>query len=522
MPLPEPRRRTTLLLAVAGGLLTEAAHPGLGWWPAAFAGIALLFLALARDSARWNLVVGTVWGLAFFLPHLTWAHHAVGWIPWVALALAEALFVGLFGAAWAWARRGTTAWRAARWQVPAFVVLWVGVEELRSAVPFGGFPWGRIAFSQADSPLVRWAWAGGAPLVSATVVLVGVLLALVLVALRRVDIGVASALVLLAAVPVVGALFLPIDGSGSGEQLRVGAVQGNVPDRGLDSFERERLVLENHVAGTHALLDRVEPGELDLILWPENGTDVNPEVDAAARDLIDGAARALAAPMLIGTMEYPATGGRYNIAMLWLPGEGAVDRYAKRRPAPFAEYIPMRPVARFFSPEVDRVRTDMLPGTEVGVITVPVPRLERDVPVATVICFEIAYDAIVREHVAAGGEVLVIGTNNANFGRTSESLQQLAMSRLRAVEHGRATVQISTVGVSAVFTATGRVVEQTGLFTAEQMVADLGLRTTLTPATRYGQYVAWGFAALALLVTVSGCAGAARVRRPDREVARGR
>lgn len=522
MPLPEPRRGTTLVLAILGGLVTDTAFPGLGWWPAAFLGIALLFLALARDSARWNLLVGTAWGLGFFLPHLTWIEGAVGSVPWVALALVEALFVGLFGAAWGWARRGAVTWRAARLQVPVFVVLWVGIEELRSSVPFGGFPWGRLAFAQADSPLVRWAWLGGAPLVSAAVVTAGVTLALTLVALRRLDIGLASGLVLLAAAPVVVGLFLPLDRSTTGEELRTASVQGNVPDRGLDSLSQAREVLRNHAAGTHAVAQQVGAGELDLVIWPENGADRNPVTDAESFELVEGAAAAVGAPLLIGTLEYPETGGRYNISMLWEPGVGAVHQYAKRRPAPFAEYIPMRSVARIFSAEVDRVRTDMLAGTELGLIPVDVPRLGREVGVATVICFEVAYDAIVREHVAAGGEVLIIQTNNATFGPTDESLQQLAMSRLRAVEHGRATVQISTVGVSAVISPAGVISQQTGHFTAEQMVADLPLRSTETPATRFGQAIAWLFAAAALVVTVAGTVGAGKFPRSQREVSHGR
>jgi hypothetical protein len=36
------------------------------------------------------------------------------------------------------------------------------------------------------------------------------------------------------------------------------------------------------------------------------------------------------------------------------------------------------------------------------------------------------------------------------FGRTQESTRQLAMTRFRAVEHGRAAVQISAVGVSGI------------------------------------------------------------------------
>lgn len=513
MPIPEPRRLTSLVLAALGGLATDAAFPGLGWWPLAFVGVAFLFVALGRDSARWNTLVGFVFGLAFFLPHILWAEYAVGPVPWLALSVAEAGFVGLVGAAWSWARRGATIWWRARWQVPAFTVLWVGVEELRSVWPFGGFPWGRLAFSQADSPLARWAWAGGVPLLSALVVVGGVVLALGLLALRRLDLGAASGSVLLIALLVGSGLLVPLDTRDEAGRLLVGAVQGNVPNRGLDSFAQQREVLDNHVAGTFALAEERGPGALDVVLWPENGSDIDPRADAAAAEVVTAAARAVDAPLLVGTLEYPADGGRYNVALLWDPVSGPGADYAKQRPAPFAEYIPFREVARQFSDAVDRVRTDMLPGTEPAVLDVPVPRLGRDVPIGVGICFEVAYDRIIRESVQLGAELLVIPTNNATFGFTDESTQQLAMSRIRAIEHGRATVQISTVGVSALITPNGNVLEQTGLFTADTLADDLALRTTLTPATRYGDVLTWAFRAVAVAVVLAGTAGAARARR---------
>lgn len=516
MPIPEPRRLTSLVLAALGGLATDAAFPGLGWWPMAFVGVALLFLALGRDSARWNALVGLVFGLAFFLPHIVWAEYAVGPVPWLALSVAEAGFVALVGAAWSWARRGATIWWRARWQVPAFAVLWVGVEELRSVWPFGGFPWGRLAFSQADSPLARWAWAGGVPLLSGLVVIGGVVLALGLLALRRLDLGAASGAVLLVAVLVGSGLLVPLDTRDEAGRLVVGAVQGNVPNRGLDSFAQERQVLDNHVAGTFTLAEEHGAGGLDLVLWPENGSDIDPRADAAAAEAVTAAARAVDAPLLVGTLEYPADGGRLNVALLWDPESGAGPAYAKQRPAPFAEYIPFREIARQFSAAVDRVRTDMLPGTEPGVLDVPVPRLGRDVPIGVGICFEVAYDRIIRESVQLGAELLVIPTNNATFGFTDESTQQLAMSRIRAIEHGRATVQISTVGVSALITPNGNVLERTELFTADTLADDLVLRTSLTPATRFGDGLTWTVRALAVAVVLAGMAGAARTRRDVR------
>lgn len=515
--LTPPARWTTIILAALGGYVTRLAFPDPGWWAGAYVGVGLLYLALRRDSARWNALVGLVWGLACFAPMITWANDAVGPVPWIALSVLEALFVAGFGAAWAWARRGHAVWRSGWWQLLTFVVLWVGVEELRSAQPFGGFPWGRLAFSQADSLLASYAWLGGTPLLSAVVVAVGVLLARAVLAGLDVRLGrTLAALGALVGIGV-GSLLVPLDTSAETGSLRVGAVQGNVPEPGqLDAFGQRRQVLDNHANGTHALLDEVEPGWLDLVLWPENGTDIDPQVDAEAAAIIDEAAVAVGAPMLVGTVEYPESGGRYNTAVLWEPGEGVVATYSKQHPAPFAEYVPMRDVARLFSDAVDLVTADMLPGTEPGVVPVESERLGRTVVVGDVICFEVAYDALVRESVREGGELLVVQTNNASFGWSDESTQQLAMSRLRAIEHGRSTVQISTVGVSAVIAPNGTVMDRTDLFTADRMVATVPLRTSLSPAAAAGEWPALAFDALAVWVVLAGMVGAARLRRDDR------
>jgi len=511
-----PSRPWTLALGAGGGALTWLAFPGTGWWPAAYLGIALLYLALRRDSARWNAVVGLVFGLALIGPMITWADDAVGTVPWLALTIVEALFIALFAAAWSWARRGEAVWRSPVLQLVVFAALWVAVEELRSVWPFGGFPWGRLAFSQADAPMAALMSIGGTPLLSAVVVTTGVALARGLLAVRRVSVGGAlgwtGAAVMLAVIGIV----VPLPTAAQSGTLAVGVVQGNVPEPGLGAFDHRRQVLDNHAAGTHALLDQVQPGELDLVLWPENGTDIDPQASQEAASIIDAAARAVDAPLLVGTVQYPAAGGRYNTSVLWGPGQGVLASYTKQRPAAFAEYIPIRSFVRHFSSAVDLVTTDMVAGTEPGLIPLQSARLGRTVGIGDVICFEVAYDAIVRSAVTSGGEVLVIQTNNATFGYSDESTQQLAMARLRAVEHGRAAVQVSTVGVSAVIAPNGAVLQQTGLFEAAQMVARLPLRESTTLATRLGSWPAWIIDALAVCVVVAGAAGAARIRRPQR------
>lgn len=516
VPTRIPSRLVTVLLAIGGGLVTDTAFPNHGWWPMAFVGVAALYLALRRDESPWAAVIGGVWGVSFFGVHLLWAREATDVVPYVALVILESVFFATLGAVWVWVRRLPAVGTRPAVRAVAFTVLFVATEQLRSQGPFGGFPWGRLAFSQVDAPLGRMAWLGGEVLVSFTTVLIGVLLVVAVERLGSVHswmlpTGAVAVVVML----LIGPLFLHLDVRAQRGSLAIGAVQGNVSEPGLGSFANRGEVLTNHIDGTLALLDTVDRGELDVVLWPENGSDLDPQEDREVATAIDAAARAVGTPILVGAQEYPASGGRYNVLLLWEPGEGVVGRYAKQHPAPFGEYIPLRSFVRVFSEEVDRVSSDMLAGHQVGVVGLPVERLGRTVPLGTVICFEVAYEPLVRAAVEAGAQMLVVPTNNASFGYTPESTQQLAMSRLRAITTGRATVQISTVGVSAVISPDGSVRERTGLFTADQMVAELPLRTSMTPAVRLGGWPGAIVEAIAGALAVTAIVAGFRRRRAE-------
>jgi apolipoprotein N-acyltransferase len=563
-------RPATLLLAVAAGAALWASFPDVGAWPLAFVGVALLFAALRRDGRRaagWNVLVGLVAGLTFWLPHIWWANFATDTVPWVALSVLEALFLAAFGALWTWARRWGWVRRHAVAQAGVFALVFVAVEQWRSEIPFGGFPWGRLAWTVAGAPTGRAAWLGGTTLVSFLVATAGVLLALAVGRLLRTpwrDTGPgrrrraraaasAGAFVLAAGVLVTGPSLLPlahdpgarevtdaedpghvgtvVDAGTATAQagvLRAGAVQGNVSEPGEGSFANRAEVLNNHLAGTYAIADEQAagaygdgPGDaVDVVLWPENGSDLDPQTTPEVGAAIDDAATAVGAPILVGAQEFPDTGGRYNVALLWEPGEGVTQRYAKQHPAPFGEYIPIRGFVRLFSSQVDRVTTDMIPGTEPAVVDLPVDGAAigrgtgaATVPMATVICFEVAYDEIVRDAVARGAQVLVVPTNNASFGYTAESTQQLAMTRMQAITTGRAAVQVSTVGVSGVVAPDGTLVARTQLFTPDRLVADLPLRTETTPAVRAGYWPGWAVGAAAVVLVVGGFVSGVRARR---------
>ena len=481
-------------MAALGGLLLLLAYPPYSLWPLAPLSVAVLLLAVRR-TGRWGGLVGTVYGAAFFVPLLAWSGVEVGPLPWLLLAGSQALFLGGLGAALA-----ATA-RLPAWPLVA-ACLWVAQEALRARLPYGGFPWGRLGFASAEAPWAHLAALGGVPLAGFGVALAGALLAAALESRRRPAAGVALAAA--AGGVLVAPLLVPLPNAAPAGSAVVAVVQGNVPRLGLDFNAERQAVLDNHVRATRDLAAAVREGVVDrpdLVVWPENGSDLDPFTDPAVYALIDAAVRDVGVPVLVGAILYPSADERINAGIVWDPVTGPGQRYAKRHPVPFAEYIPLRSLARMVSSDVDLVPRDMVAGESPGILDMSGAGPRRLV-LGDVICFEVGYDGLVRDVVSGGGQLLAVQTNNATFGFTPQSEQQLVMSRLRAIEHGRSVLVAATSGVSAVVAPDGQVLRRAELFTPALLVERVPLVAAQTPATRLGaapEVALAGVGALALL-----------------------
>ena len=488
------------LLALGGGACLWLAFPPYGLWPLALGGPIALALATRGRGARAGAGLGMLLGSSFLFPLLSWTGIFVGDLPWVALSTLEAGFYAALGATSALVSRlpGAPLWVAA---------LWVGQEAARSRIPFGGFPWGRVGFSQADGPFGPLAAYGGVALVSFAVALTGTLLAgaiaraLVTRRSRRTERLRAAALPLVTAllVPATGVLaWLPLVGpslTAGGETATVAVVQGNVPRAGLDFNAQRRAVLDNHVQQTLALAEQVDAGTTprpDLVIWPENSSDIDPYENRDAAAAIDRAARAVGVPILIGAVLDGPGENLTNVGVVWDPVEGPGASYAKRHPVPFGEYMPARSFFRLFSDQVDLLRRDFVAGDEPGVLDI------GGVRIGDLICFEVAYDGLVSDVVDGGASLLVVQTNNATFGYTAESEQQLAMSRLRAIEHGRTVIVAATSGISAVVAPDGTVIDRSQLFTPYLFNGAIAQRQDITLASRIGAAPEWALTATGL------------------------
>ncbi|GAA3966805.1 hypothetical protein GCM10022231_29730 [Gordonia caeni] len=454
---------------------------------------------------RTGALVGFVFGLAFFLPLLPWIGEFVGAVPWVALSVVMAAYLALFGAmatvtmrARASRRAGETAAGGVSAAAPLwFALCWVAVEWLRSSFPFGGFPWGAAAFSQNQGfflPVARWL---GVPGLSFTVALVGAGIAALVIALVQrpataVALGSAAACAVVPAA-LAGIAMGTAPAPEGGDTIRVAAIQGNVPRLGLDFNQQRRAVLDNHFRETLRLAEDVDSGKRarpDLILWPENASDISPLDNADAARVIRSAVSATGIPIVFGTLLYGPDGRPTNTVLVWetqnsLAAPEPADRYDKHIIQPFGEYLPWRGFFSKFSSYADRAG-DFRAGTGPAVVDVNTPAGAVVLGVST--CWEVAFDRSPRQAVGDGAQLLFVPTNNATFGHTDMTYQQLAMSQVRAVETGRAVAVAATSGVSALIDPAGRVLTNSEIFSPAILEAELPLRTGTTPAVTLGPW----------------------------------
>ena len=432
-----------LLSALSGLLLSTAFEPISLWWVAPIA-LALEMFALSRSERKYLSVL--VFALTFNLVLLHWTSTYVGSVPWVILAVGLSLFYMPLVA-------------VKRLGITFFPLIFIVLEEIRNRFPFQGFGWARIAYSQADAPYAKIAAHGGAVALSAITVLLGLVLFFLFQKQFRIFILLPLLIVL-----------VPIDVQ-MNQTTQALMIQGNVPKLGLDFNSRAKEVFFNHVKETDIALK--ENGKVDFILWPENSVDVdpfrNPEVFEALNSY--------KVPLIIGAIV-----GRddeiLNTSILWTKESQNV--YIKQHLTPFGEYIPLRSLASKISPFVDDVR-DFSPGNESTIFTVDKAKI------APVICYELLDDEIL-EKAAKSSNLLAVQTNSATFGDSAQSAQQLQMTRIRAIEHSRNILSVSTTGYSAVIDYNGKVLQKSDMGTAQHLYAEVGLISSVSPRDRYGDW----------------------------------
>jgi len=492
-----------VLASAAAGLLLDLASAPVGWWPLTFVSVTVALVALIGRSIGGALLVGTVFGAVFYTTHLVWVGEFLGPVPWLALAGLEAV---LFGAgavpialAYRWTARYPARGLVQLLAVPPLIgVLWTAREVVMGAWPYSGFPWARLGMTQVGGPLaeaVSWTSVTGLSL------LIVILCASVVQWIRAG--GIRFMLGLHPAVSVAALLVIaPQFPTAPAGEFRVGWVQGNGPTGYFDD-KVPGDVLAAQTAATVPLYGQ----PMDLLAWPEGGVDADPLSDPAAAEALDRVVRSAGAPLL---MNAATTRGDdvFNTSLLWTADPTGRQWHDKVNPVPFGEYVPDRWFYELIVPDlVGLIQREYTPGSSPPLVQV------GDVGVGLAICFDVIYDAVIWDGARAGAEVFVFQTNNADFRGTDENLQQLAFARMRAIETGRAVVNVSTVGTSQVITPDGTTVDSIGVDTVDASITTVPLRTGLTPAVILGPWLtALIVLAAAGALTAAGFSHRARTR----------
>ena len=428
--------------------LASAAFAPIGIWFLAVLGYGIFFRKLSKSTRPiWQAFA---FGLIYNAIVLYWSGKYVGALPWLLLSLLQALFYIPVGAV---AKRWNNIW----WTIAALLLM----EELRSVFPFDGFGWTRIAFSQIDSPASAFLPYGGVLSLSA--------LTLIFAALAsRIRVGNVAKFALL----LIALALIPDNPQGSGS-VKLLAIQGNTPSVGLDFNSRAQAVFNLHRDATY----RYANGKYDAIIWPENAIDIDPNSHPNVAADIAKLTAEKEAPLIAGVV-LKVDGSPVNASVIYQPGGAVSGTYLKRGLTPFGEYMPLRKLAEFISPFAASV-VDFKAGTEL--VTHQVAGTE----LGPIICYEIINDRLVSE-MSVASSALIVQTNSATFSGTAESRQQLAITRIRAKEHSRSILSVSTIGLSAFIDSNGQVMSETDENFESYLMGDLPLNNHITSATRWG------------------------------------
>lgn len=457
--------RSRTAASLGAGALVALAMPPWGWWPLAFVGAAL-HAAIVRRSHEGAFRCGLAFAAGWLAPATGWMWFLVpaGW------PVAVAMFAAAHGLAAFLAARTSTPWLAA----PLLHAL---AEALRWAVPFGGVPLASLAIATASSPLAPVARIGGPLLLTLLVFATGS--ATTEIVARRSSAtsatGPLRALAAAALLAVAGAV--APHGRDSGTVLRIAAVQGGGPQGTLAIETSPREVVERHLAATRSL----DPGAgIDVVVWPENVVTVRDFSSSTEREEIAAQSARLGAPILVGITERAGDRGFTN-AQVVVVGDGTVTgRYDKVRRVPFGEYVPLRGTLSALGAPVGRVPRDAVAGTGPAVLDAAGTRM------AVAISWEVFFPGRANEGVESGGTVVLNPTNGASYTGTILQTQQVASSRLRAIETGRHLVQVAPTGFSAFVGPDGSVHDRTGVGERAVIVRDVPLRVGRTIYSRTG------------------------------------
>ena len=462
----------SIFLAQVSGIVLSGAFAPLNWWFLLPISVAIFLYAVTKT--RNPFVTAFTFAAIFNFLTLKWTGTYVGFLPVVFLVALQSIF---------YLPLGMISFKRDRysriWLILPFLLI---ADEIRSLVPFGGFGWNRLSFSQADSPYISVAAFLGDTALSFIGISLGIALYLLFARAQLFSVAMITA-----ATTVI--VFLPVPSLAHGT-LNVLGVQGNVPRLGLEFNSRAEEVFNYHLKQTAVAIREVMV-KPELIVWPENSVDIDPFANPDVGQKIADLATQLKTPIIVGAV-LKSSKGPENVSIMWSTDGEVASKYVKRTLTPFGEYVPLRSLASAVSSFADDV-VDFVPGNQTVLHKVD------DLLIAPIICYEIIDDSAVNS-ISKQSDLIIVQTNNATFADSAQSMQQLNIARIRAVESSKWVVSVSTTGVSAIVDNQGHIRQITRQNEPSYVSKDVELHSEESLANRLGQWTSIICISLSLLI----------------------
>jgi apolipoprotein N-acyltransferase len=462
----------SFFLALTAGITLAGAYAPLNWWFLLPISIAIFLYAVT--NTRFPFLTAFIFGSVFNFLTLQWSGTYVGLAPVLFLVALQTFFYLPLGYISYKRNRNSRMWLI----LPILLI----ADEMRSIIPFGGFGWNRLSFSQSNAPYLQAASYLGDSVLAFIAISLGIALYLLF---ARTQFGTIAIVFAITTMFIV----LPSSSFSQGSASILG-IQGNVPKLGLDFNSRAQEVFNLHLKQTNLVLNKIK-NKVDVIVWPENSIDVDPFKNPQIGKAVGRLAKKYSTPIIAGAV-LQTDEGPENVSVLWNEQGSVSSTYVKRTLTPFGEYIPLRSLATKISPYVDDVK-DFVPGK---VIT---NHQIGSINIAPIICYEIIDDSNVEER-ANLSNLLIVQTNNATFASSAQSFQQLNISRIRAVENNRWLVSTSTTGVSAVVDNHGKIIDITQQNVPDYVLSDVDLISRNSLANSLGSWSALICIALSIVI----------------------
>lgn len=466
--------QTKIFLGSVAGVLMARSFSYTDTWILLPMGIAVWWAGTHKRQLSDYLFFSFSLAIAFWFARLSWL-TLVGLDAYIILTLLMALIYG---------SSGFLMYKVKDLPLPFvwYGLIFISMETITDYIPFGGFPWGKIAYDSADAPWANLMPYGSSPLVTAAILLISALMIPSLgFVLQK---AFAASIVFVVTIAAITLFLQDLDkrdviSSGS---IDLAVIQGSVPRVGLSFNEQKMEVLNYHIKETNNLLDNTNQN-YDAILWPENSIDVDPFINQEAGQLVKDLVKKYNKPLVSGAV-LQKEDGLSNSVIQWDPvNADVIDSYEKLQLVPFGEYLPFRDFLSRYIKRFSLIPQDFIAGNQPNNLYV------NNAVISPVICFEVAWNKNIFEQINNGGELISVHTNNATYAFSNQLEQQFMITRIRAMETGRDIVVTATTGISAHINRYGEVIWSSKEFVPQSKIVSPFLYSDITPAVKYGNLI---------------------------------